>query len=256
MKKQSKVPIWIIIPSITAILAVGAVLLVLVVSGTFKKKVVEEPVIEETVTVIPDREPETPNYINETVYNGNLKQYMDLYEYPFKKSDSYIQNKDFYKDHSELFAEFEGDATQFMEALFNVDYRNIANNKTVFVTNVLKNADYMAYHTTGVDTEDEVTTNLYYYIGDIADYFIKNRVEMEAKFYTDDSLVYKDYYIFVRGELVFTIYSSDDTELKYPIGEECSIPMEVAIVRSNKNYENYVVSSFGEMTDDTFFYNP
>ena len=143
-----------------------------------------------------------------------------------------------------------------MEALFNIDYREIVKDKNNFDANVMRNCDYTAYVTTGWDTEEEKTEYLYEHVQDITDYFAKNMVEMEAKFYTDDSLIYSDFYTFVRGELVFTIYSSQDSESEFEIGKEYSIPMEIAMQRSPNSSSDRIICSFGRAYDDKFFLNP
>ena len=169
---------------------------------------------------------------------GHLSEYPELYEIPFRKSDAYICNKDFYREHYEIFEECETDATTFMETLFNVNYRNIAADQNGFVSDVMLNSDYEVYITKNFGTEEEDTIYLYDYIEELSDYFIENQVEMEAKFYTDDSLVYSDFYTFVRGELVFTIYSSEDESSEYKVGEQYQIPYEVAMQRTPSNPDN------------------
>ncbi len=209
-----------------------------------------ESVSEET------KEDEKESYIEETNYKGVLSEYPDLYEIPFAKSDDYISNKDFSADHSDIFDECENDATDFFENLFNVDYREIAEDKTSFVNTVMENCDYEAYHTENLFEENEETYPFFSYIEELADYFITNQVEMKAKFYTDDSLVYSDYYTFVRGELVFTIYASEDEESEYEIGKEYQIPMEVAMHRSALDSSNRLITAFGKAEDTMFFLNP
>ena len=261
MRKQKKdhskaVYIIPIIAIIIAALAVIKVFLFLNPANTVKDGVgvgKEEAVIsdtDDTSKIIAE------SYVGETNYKGELSQFPELYQYPFKKSDAYISNKEFSKEHSDIFEECRTDATQFMEALFNIDYRQIVKNKNDFDANVMRNCDYTAFITTGWDTEDEDTKYLYEYIQGITDYFAKNMVEMEAKFYTDDSLIYSDFYTFVRGELVFTIYSSNDDESEFEIGKEYSIPMEIAMQRNPNASSDRIICSFGRAYDDKFFLNP
>ncbi|WP_026658641.1 hypothetical protein [Butyrivibrio sp. AC2005] len=199
---------------------------------------------------------DTPDYTLETNYKGHLSQFPELYEIPFKKSDSYVCNKEFSRAHYNVLNEYENDATAFIETLFNVDYRTVAANQTGFVSDVMQNGDYETLITRNFGTEDEKTMYLYDYIEDISSYFIENQVEMESKFYTDDSLVYSDFYTFVRGELVFTIYSSEDPSSEYKVGEEYQVPIEVAMQRSPSNSFNRTVCSFGKAGDNTFFLTP
>ena len=197
-----------------------------------------------------------PDYTIETNYKGHLSQFPELYEIPFGKTDSYICNKDFAREHYDVLQEYEDDATAFIETLFNVDYRNVAANQTSFVAEVMQNGDYETYITKNLGKEDEKTMYLYDYIEDISSYFIENQVEMESKFYTDDSLVYSDFYTFVRGELVFTIYNSEDASSEYKVGEEYKLPIEVAMQRSPSNPSNRTVCSFGKAGDTTFYLTP
>ena len=212
--------------------------------------------VSELSSSIESTKETTINYISETNYKGHLAQFPELYEIPFQKSDAYICNKDFYKAYYGIFEECENDATAFVETLFNVNYRDIAADQLSFITDVMQNGDYETFITKNYGTEDETTIYLYDYIKEISEYYIENQIEMEAKFYTDDSLVYSDFYIFVRGELVFTIYNSADQDSKYEVGEEYQIPIEVAMQRSPSNPSNRTVCSFGEASDNTFFLIP
>ncbi|MCR4902068.1 MAG: hypothetical protein K6A23_04355 [Butyrivibrio sp.] len=199
---------------------------------------------------------EPVSYISETNYKGALSQFPELYQIPFKKTESYVSNKEFSKEHSDIFTECEEDATEFFETLFNVNYRDILNDSKGFVTDVMKNGDYDAYVTKFYDTDDQETIYFYRYINELAEYFIENQVQMEAKFYTDDSLVYSDYYTFVRGELVFTIYSSEDGSSEYETGKEYQVPVEAAMHRCPSDQSDRVICSFGLAEDQTFFFNP
>lgn len=239
-----------------AIVAVGTVILLL---NPFKSKETEAMGNTESPIPVYDSTKQSSNkenYITETNYKGELSQYPELYEIPFRKSDAYICNKDYSEGHEELFTECESMATSFYETLFNVDYRDIAANKNDFDAQVMNYCDYMAYHTTDFDTENEQTIYFFEYIQRITDYFIENQVEMSAKFYTDDSLVYSDFFTFVRGELVFTIFASEDKESEFEIGKEYRIPMEVAIQRTPSNPQTHTICTFGRADDTTYFINP
>lgn len=211
---------------------------------------------DSAVQVLSPGKESTPDYTIETNYKGYLSQFPELYEIPFKKTDSYICNKDFSREHYNVLDEYEDDATAFIETLFNVDYRNVAANQTGFVAEVMQNGDYETFITKNYGKEDEETMYLYDYIEDLSSYFVENQVEMESKFYTDDSLVYSDFFTFVRGELVFTIYNSEDTSSEYKVGEEYKLPIEVAMQRSPSNPSNRTVCSFGKAGDNTFFLTP
>lgn len=260
MKKNriKNINIAIILPVIAVIVAIIAFTAVYL--KLKPNKAVVEAVNETNVLSVPTTSNTTDNntesFIEETNYRGELSQFPELYQIPFKKSDSYICNKDFSKDHADTFEECETKATEFMESLFNVDYRKIVKDKYDYSAQVAMYCDYAAPVTLNWNTEEENTVDFFTYIQQINDYFVKNMVEMEAKFYTDDSLVYSDYYTFVRGELVFTIYSSDDSNSVYEIGSEYKIPMEVALQRASYNPGIRNIVAFGKADDKTFFLNP
>ncbi len=251
---------YILVPTIIGVIALASVFIVLFKLGILGKKTV--PVVDDTPSEIAEytpakKEENLPKYIHETNYKGLLSDYLDLYDIPFGKSDAYIMNKDFAELNSGIFKECEDEATYFMESLFTVDYRDILADKDKYLANVMRYCDYVAPYTYDLgDEEKENTVMLYEHVSNIADYFIKNQVQMDAKFLTDDSLVYSDYYVFVRGELVFTMYSNNDSSLGYAAGQKYMIPMEVAFERFRNNSDNHVIVSFGEATDPTFFLNP
>ena len=193
------------------------------------------------------------SYVTETNYTGELAKFPGLYDIEFKKSNAYISNKDFSKEHQDIFMICEESATDFYDTLFNVDYRDIVEDKNAFVANVMKNCDYGSYHIKNYGLETEETEYLFEYIMDIADYFVENQVEMTAKFYTDDSMVYSDYYTFVRGALCFTIFENNDNNSEYKKGIEYVIPMEVSMERATFDSSIRVITSFGKAEDKTFF---
>ncbi len=219
------------------------------------KKIIEErkqniiPIIEKDTD-----NTNTPDYTVETNYTGKLARYPELYQIPFKKTSEYICNKDYSKTHKKLFEICEMEATSFVENLFNVNYRDIASDRDSFYVNVMQSAEYDGFITKDFDTDNPQTMLFKEYINEWIDYFIENQVQMEAEFYTDDSLVYSDYYTFVRGEIVFTIYDNKDTSCKYEVGKEYSFPLEVALAPSYDDYTFYVIRSFGRADDPYFFY--
>ncbi len=245
-----------IIPMIAIVVAIISVALVFLYINKGKTKETSEKDLESVSNISLDADDENKNYISETNYKGNLSQFPELYEIPFKKTEAYISNKEFSKEHSDIFDECIQDATLFYETLLNTDYREIASDQRKYVSDVMKYCDYDAYITLGFDTEDERTIYLYDYVKEISSYLIENQAQIEAKFYSDDSLVYSDYYTFVRGELVFTIYSIEDPNCKYETGVEYQIPVEAAIQRTSNNPDDRAVCSFGLANDPLFFVTP
>ncbi len=244
------------IPVIAAVIAISAVAgtcLILRTPDRKKASNLDDTVITATADAKKDGK---VDYIAETNYKGHLSQFPELYEIPFGRTDSYICNKDFFKEHRDVFDEYKSDATAFIETLFNVNYREVAADQMGFISDVMQNGDYETLITKNFGSDKEETLYLYDYIEEFSEYFIQNQVEMEAKFYTDDSLVYNDFFTFVRGELVFTIYSSEDSESDYKVGEEYQIPIDVAMQRSPSDPSNRTVCSFGKAGDSTFYLTP
>lgn len=258
MKKGSGNVIFII-PAIIGVIAVIGVICALFSMGMLGKKTSEEvsaPAEEISVTAPVSEGDDKPSYVTETNYNGNLEQFPELYEIPFGKSDAYICNKDFATGNYELFNECESDAKEFFETLFNFNYRDVAVDTSKFVAKAMAQCQYDAHHTEGFDTEDEKTEYFFEYIDRLVEYMVDNKMQVDARFYTDDSLVYSDYYIFVRGELVFTIYDCKEPVDGYEIKTEYSIPMEVAMQRSPTYPSDHLIVGFGRADDPMFFVNP
>lgn len=260
MKKNKKKVVnivAIIIPVVAIIMAIAAILTVTNILKDDKKEKYDTITTIKPHSVAPNEyENSELDFTSETNYKGKLAQYPELYQIPFRKTDNYICNKDFYADYKDTVNECVSDATQFMETLFNVNYRNIASDKNKFVGEVMANVDYTAYHTEDLFGENEKTMLFYDYINQISDYFIKNQVQIDTKFYTDESLVYSDFYIFVRGELVFTVYSCSNDTLEYEIAKEYKIPMEVAMHRTPTIPSDHSIVAFGKADDFTFYMNP
>ena len=245
---------WVI-PTIVAVLSIFVVVFfIFSIRGShlLKDKKAKEGVIP--VENMPDKEPKA-NYIDETNYKGNLHQFPELYEIPFGKTSAYRTNKEYTKTHYKIFAECEQKSTDFMEKLCNVDYREIGNNRIAFSADVLADVEYDAYYTKNYNKQDEKTIYLYERIDELLDYFIENQVQAEAKFYTDDSLVYYDFYTFVRGELVFTIYENNDLTCTYKPGVEYQIPVDVALEIDPDDPSRHVICAYGLSEDPYFFLN-
>ncbi len=244
------------IPVAAAVIAASAVTGACLILRTPEGKEVSDPDNAVKTVLSGTAKDGNTDYIAETNYKGHLSQFPELYEIPFGRTDSYICNKDFFKEHRDVFDEYESDATAFIETLFNVNYREVAADQMGFVADVMQNGDYETLITKNFGSDEEETIYLYDYIEELSEYFIQNQVEMEAKFYTDDSLIYNDFFTFVRGELVFTIYSSEDSESDYKVGEEYQIPVDVAMQRSPSDPSNRTVCSFGKAGDSTFYLTP
>ena len=251
-KRKLKNLIFIAIPVLTVI-AIGILFIFVLKPGIPTSSRVEQNSSSSDESSNVTVSGNSDDYTSETNYTGKMADYPELYQYPFKKSSLYVSNKDFTKAHADEIKECSESATTFMNNLFCINYRSIATDKDSFISSVMENADYSAYITQNLNKDNEKTMLLYDYIDGIADYYTKNEVQIDAKFVTDESLVYKDFYTFVRGELVLTVYADDDKDLKISTGKEYDIPMEVALKKTDSG--NYLINSFGKM-DEMYFVNP
>lgn len=252
MQNKKKSVFYWLFPVIVLFCSAGVV--AFVVFSFRGKKLAKEEKKQKIIPVAEaEREDKKTDHIGETNYTGKLSQYPELYEIPFKKTSSYISNKEYSKTDKKIFERCEYEATSFIENLFNVSYRDISEDRNGFYTKVMQTAEFDGYITKDLNSDNPKTMFFKEYINEWIDYFVENQVQMEAKFLTDDSLVYSDYYTFVRGEMVFTIYDNKDTNCKYETGREYAFPVEVALAPSYDDYTFYVIRSFGRADDPYFF---
>ena len=229
-QKSSINPLLIVLP-VAALVIVVTVLIILKLTTTNKNKRPEEPIAEESIGNMDELNLADLPYANETNYKGNLSQFPELYQFPFKKTDNYVMNKEFSKKFLDRFSLIQDAGSKFITTFCNVNYRELETNRYEWLTEVSDCIDPTTSIVENIDgKETELTWDEYNIYA--SNYFINNEVQLEAEFFTDDSLVYEDIYSYVRGELVFTFYSNKDTECKYEIGKEYSIPVDIAIKRT------------------------
>lgn len=177
----------------------------------------------------PEPAKEIKSYAGETIYTGNLSQYDELYEIPFKRTEFYISNKKLVETEPDLPKLLTERSVNFFNALLGQSAKDIAVNKTLWKSGALLYMDPNDYKLQWQEdghSYDFIPHSQY--IESIGDYIVKNNVSMEVEFITDESLVYSDVYLFCRGMLVFTINHNDDKNCKYQEGIKYEIPIDVA----------------------------
>lgn len=179
------------------------------------------------------------DYTNETCYTGKMEDYPELYAHPFKKTDVYVSNRELTELDPDRIKVCNDAATTFMNRFFNINYRDISSDESGYVISIMDGCAVDAF----IQLEDR-DYPLYDYVYDICDFALKNETQVEAEFITDSSLVYQDYYTYVRGMLKFTVFSCNSKDIGANIGEETLIPMEVALSDQNGTY---TICSFGQM---------
>ncbi len=163
-------------------------------------------------------------FIDDVIYTGPFED-MTVYDYPFRKTDSYIKNKEFAADKTQVIDTVNG----YVNDVMNANYTDIVNDTASYIEKVEK---YMPYGMIFIDAGyyipgDAVTGDQY--IEGLSDYIVENSGYAEAEFITNDSLVYSDGLTYCRGILRTTFHpegknaiSTDDmvdVELCYSNGE-------------------------------------
>lgn len=189
------------------------------------------------------------SYVGETIYKGKT-DIPELYEYPFQKTDAYVMNKTYAKEHPETVKELPGFVAEYFQCLLGSDYRYIINNTTEWDNQLASYYNPSTIYSDSLDSNIRDSFTAKDYIEDLSEHLVNNRMSMDAEFISDDSLVYSDGYIYVRGLLHFTIQSCDG-EPPYPIGEDQEIILDVAVKPSDEfneaNERSYQIVSFEEV---------
>lgn len=160
---------------------------------------------------------DNPNgYMMETSYNGANNIDQKLFDYEFRKSDSYINNIEYLSEHvSESTATANILNTKAaMEQLTNLAYKkeSIESVKTILENEV------QPYSTLGFP-EDEFVEDSEYSAEKLVGYIKENKISMESEFVSDQSLVYyDDYSEIIRGELLVTFYEGDMKKIGETLG--------------------------------------
>ena len=230
------------------IAAVCIILSVLVAAGAitiiFKQNQnKKEQSQEELVYEAPQEDISKHPYVKDVRYTGPVK-YMELFDYSFQKSDRYRRNKDF--DTESVDTEKAADtAKKFIEELYTVDYRNLAESTGSYKELISK---YIDPETGGFfsDTEPIISSEdtLDAFIEDLATYYVENSISSKATFITDPELVYEDIYFFCRGVIEYEKYGGESTET------QC-IPVEIAMIQQYNTETPYIIGIFPVIDSDT-----
>ncbi len=148
-------------------------------------------------------------YIGDVTYTGPIK-YPELYDYPFKRSESYKRNKDLERVDKEKAVSL---VTSFFNDFYNTGYREIASDADGYKDKLLKYFDIqdMLFVNTSQNAYFCDFTFPQDYIEQISDYVVGNEINAHAEFITNESLIYSDGFYYIRGMLEYTPYNSDDS---------------------------------------------
>ena len=148
-------------------------------------------------------------YIGDVIYTEPIK-YPQLYDYPFKKTESYIRNKDLDIDKSKLVDTAKG----FISDLYGKGYRQISAAPKEYEDKMAEYFDTEGFFITEfgpVCVDEDVFPKDY--IESMSEHLVTNRVNAEAQLVTNASLVYADNYYWVRGMVELGVFNSDDKKL-------------------------------------------
>ena len=210
---------------------IGLIIIIAVVIGVFayiartydwKKNGADESTDYEGQSVTEDIDLEKYPYVRETNYKNPFK-YMDVYAYPFQKSDSgegYVMNKNL-ENGTDTIAKF---AKEIIEKIYNTDYKQISSSKDDYEKGFIDYIDmdgiFFLEAGPGSDTGIEYPADA---IEAIESYYVENMLSTEATFLTDESLVYEDGYFFCRGVLEIETFGDKNNK------EKIAIPVDVIL---------------------------
>ena len=189
------------------------------------------------------------SYIGETIYKGKT-DIPQLYEFPFRKTDAYVMNKTYASEHPQTVRKLPMFVSDYFKCLLGADYRNIIDDPKSWDDLLSAYYDPSVVYSESLDPDIRDHFTSADYIEQMSENLVTNRMSIDTEFVSDDSLVYSDGYIYVRGLLRFTIRSCDG-ESPYPIGEEQQIILDVAVKASDypaeENENPYKIVSFQEV---------
>ena len=160
-------------------------------------------------------------YRAETSYDGSGAANADVYAYPFDKGHGYyISNLDYIAEDNDQFHAaynaYSAAAQTFLKTICGTGYRSVSSDKNKFMQEVIKELP-VGDPMDGYMSED--------YADKMASWITDNELQTDVKFITDTSLLYKDVYVYLRGELDVTSYNckkgADSSEI-YPVGLDMS----------------------------------
>lgn len=201
--------------------------------------------------IIPDH-----GYRSETTYDGTGDFDEAVYDIPFntdrfgmqvRKEVKYVNNIEYVKKNGiEKTKKLDAFAKDYMEKLFNTGYRTLTESKDSYVKEIADKTQLMmdpeAFTTLFVHEED---------IEEFAEVIVDNKIQCEAEFKTDSSLVYTDFLTTVRGELVIKAYGEDSREIslyRIPLTKDGRYIVDVVINEYDPRV--FVLDVVGEITED------
>lgn len=179
------------------------------------------------------------SYLNETAYGNSETLDREAFMYPFQKSGNYVMNKEYIQliDESELF-KLQVSSIKYLNTIFGSSFRSVASDEEGYVQNI-KNCfagDYLIRSGEEESVEE--------YASALAQWYVDNHVKSETDVQTDNSLVWKDNFCYVRNIMAITLYSCEDasyftelTGVKLSVGETEKLICDVALVNSGTDYK-------------------
>ena len=150
---------------------------------------------------------------------------MELYDYPFGKTENYKMNKDLPLG-TDTAAER---AKEFLEKYMTISYKDIAKDTNLVLDNATTLADQDGLLNIMVDGyrfDDDAKEA----VEKINDRYINSKLSTEATFITDPSLVYEDVYIRCRGVIELQEY------IEGAEGRLRCIPVEVSMKQDEDGF--------------------
>ena len=174
-------------------------------------------------------------YITDVDYTGETYLEPDIFEIPFRKSESgYTNNKEFVKTVSENTLEkIQKTSSSYVHTLLSNGYQRVKNDQDGFINSICNMSSpqfRMIENDTNV-TPSELAEKA-------RDWYIENEMQLDSKYVTDRCLIYEDGQIFNRGELHFTVYKGKSLAAlekmtgikKIEIGKEYVIYFEISYI--------------------------
>ncbi len=212
------------------------------------KEAENEPEIIEYEYNVPD---EKGRYIHDVAYDDASDVSEKALTYPFKKSDSYVPNKELVNDAPALFFEYAQDfAKEYIQGVYGTGYRAIGEDESGYVTQMLD--FYNPTYTFCIGGKD----NLYAeeILNDTALWIKENEVQVDIDVKTAGYLVYKDVYFYIRGEMDITPYNCNTEIMPYfiqgfDVSKEGKYIFEIGCSPSINNKKAFNVMTFKILGD-------
>lgn len=197
---------------------------------------------EKHIPVLHESSTEWKNYITETSYNGSEPVDTILFLMPFKKTSSYIMNKDLVnKISKDEIKGLENTASDYIIKTLGTGYHEIENDKDGFNETVSS----MLPKDSVITLDDGESVSSKDYAEKLSDYYTGHEIQSDVKFTTADCLTYIDNYYYVRGRLDVTPYhgKSEKTNLLpggIDITKKASYVVEVSLKPSSDSKSTLV----------------